>query len=65
MKKHIADFFRRGIISCGLGPLVLAVLYLITAHYSGFETLSVSEVCTGIVSLTAVRSDRWHSDRLR
>ena len=29
MRKNILEFFRRGFIACGFGPLVLAVFYLI------------------------------------
>ena len=32
MKKIISEFFRRGLIASGFGPIVLAVLYLIL-HY--------------------------------
>ena len=54
MKKNILDFFRRGLIACGFGPIVMAVLYLILQSRCGLETLSVNEVCVGIVSLTAL-----------
>ena len=29
MRKFILDFLRRGLIACGFGPMVLAILYLI------------------------------------
>ena len=54
MKKHVLDFIRRGLIACGIGPLVLAVVYLIFRHTTGLDTLSVEQVCTGIFSLTAL-----------
>ena len=54
MKKHVLDFIRRGLIACGIGPLVLAVVYLILRHTAGLDTLSVEQVCTGIFSLTAL-----------
>lgn len=50
MKRIILEFFRRGIAACGLGPLVLAALYWILDP----QTLTVREVCTGIVSLSAL-----------
>ena len=54
MKKLITEFFRRGLIACGFGPIVLAVLYLIL-HYKGLiDTLTVNQVCTGIFSITAL-----------
>jgi len=54
MKKNVLEFLRRGIMACGLGPIVLAVLYLILRECAGLETLTVSEVCIGILSLTAL-----------
>lgn len=54
MKKNISEFLRRGMTACGIGPLVLAVLYLILKHRAGLQTLSVDQVCTGIVSLSAL-----------
>ena len=29
MKKYISEFCRRGVIASGIGPVILAVLYLI------------------------------------
>ena len=54
MKKMVLEFFRRGVAACGLGPLVLAVLYLILQKTGNLETLTVSQVCTGIFSLSAL-----------
>ena len=54
MKKHILDFIRRGSVSCGLGPIILAVLYLILNRLGILETLSANQVCTGILSLSAL-----------
>ncbi len=54
MKRFITEFFRRGLIACGFGPIVLAVLYLIL-HYEGLiDTLTVNQVCTGIFSITVL-----------
>lgn len=54
MKRFVAEFFRRGLIACGFGPIVLAVLYLIL-HYKGLiDTLTVNQVCIGIFSTTAL-----------
>lgn len=44
--------FRRGLIACGFGPIVLAVLYLILQHRELIDTLSVNQVCIGIFSIT-------------
>ena len=54
MKRNISDFFRRGLISCGFGPLVLAIVYLILQSQCHLQTLTVREVCVGIVSLSAL-----------
>ena len=53
MKKNVPEFFRRGIAACGLGPIVLAVLYLILQRHAVIDTLSVNQVCIGIFSLSA------------
>lgn len=52
MKKYVLEFLRRGLIACGFGPLVLAVLYLILQQQGIVQTLTVNEVCLGILSLS-------------
>ena len=54
MKNIVKEFCRRGIVACGFGPLILVVVYLILQHGGVVETLSVGEVCIGIVSLFAL-----------
>jgi len=54
MKKNILEFFRRGLIASGFGPLILVVVYLILQHQCDMQTLTVNEVCMGIVSLSAL-----------
>ena len=54
MKQFSLEFLRRGLVACGFGPVVLAILYLILQESAGLETLTVNEVCTGIFSLTAL-----------
>ena len=54
MKKFVLEFIRRGLVACGFGPLVLAIIYLILQQSAGVETLSVNEVCIGVFSLTAL-----------
>ncbi len=54
MKKFVFEFLRRGFIACGIGPLVLAIVYLILQQNAAVETLSVNQVCTGIFSITAL-----------
>ena len=54
MRKYILEFVRRGLVACGFGPLVLAVLYLILQKEAGLETLTVHQVCLGIFTLSAL-----------
>ena len=54
MKKYILEFFRRGFVACGFGPIVLAIFYLILQHKAAVETLTVNQVCLGIFSLSAL-----------
>ena len=54
MKNYIMEFLRRGLTACGLGPLVLAVFYLILQHQAKLETLTVHEVCIGIFSISVL-----------
>lgn len=54
MKRFVWDFFRRGWMACGFGPLVLAVIYLILEHQGVAQTLTVREVCLGIFSLSVL-----------
>ena len=52
MKSFARDFVRRGFIACGLGPVVLAVFYLLLQYKGAVEVLSVNQVCIGIFSLS-------------
>lgn len=54
MKKIVLEFLRRGVIACGLGPIILAVIYLILQQAADVDTLSVHDVCIGIFSLTVL-----------
>ena len=54
MKKYLIDFLRRGVMSCGVGPMVLAALYWILHRQGLVDQLTVDQVCVGIVSLSAL-----------
>lgn len=54
MKKTILEFIRRGMIAMGIGPIVLAIIYLILQYNGILQTLDVGEVCVGIFSLSAL-----------
>lgn len=54
MKKIVREFLRRGVIASGFGPMTLVFLYLILKQRCGVQTLTVNQVCIGIVSLSAL-----------
>jgi len=54
MKKNVLEFFRRGFVACGLGPMVLAIFYLVLQNQAAVVTLTVNQVCLGIFSLSAL-----------
>ena len=54
MKKFVLEFLRRGVIASGIGPIVLAIVYLILKQSAAIDTLTVNQVCVGIFSLTAL-----------
>ena len=54
MKKYMVEFIRRGLVAWGFGPLVLAVIYLILRDQANVQTLTVAQVCMGIISLSAL-----------
>jgi len=54
MKKIVLEFLRRGLVACGIGPIVLVVIYLILQSQCNVQSLTINEVCTGILSLSAL-----------
>lgn len=54
MRKFVLEFWRRGFAACGMGPIILAILYLILQQTAAVETLTVNQVCIGIFSITAL-----------
>lgn len=54
MKKYVLEFLRRGFLSCGGGPVVMAIIYLTLQKSIGLQTLTVNEVCISIFSITAL-----------
>ena len=54
MKKFVSEFVRRGLIPLGLGPIILAIVYLILKQSAAIDTLTVNQVCIGIFSLSAL-----------
>ena len=54
MKKFVLEFLRRGLVAAGIGPIVLAIVYLILQQTAAVEMLSINQVCIGIFSITAL-----------
>lgn len=54
MKKYILEILRRGLLACGFGPVVLVIIYLILQSQGILYTLTVNQVCMGILSLAAL-----------
>ncbi len=54
MRRIVLDFLRRGLIACGIGPIVLAILYLILQQRGSVDALPVNQVCIGIFSLSVL-----------
>ena len=54
MKQTVLEFIRRGMMVCGFGPMVLAVLYLILHRQGLVEVLTVGQIALGIFSLSAL-----------
>ena len=54
MKRFVLDFFRRGLMACGFGPMVLAVVFLILQRCAVLDTLSAHQVFVGIFSLSSL-----------
>lgn len=54
MKKFVLEFLRRGLVACGFGPIILALIYLILQRQGVVQTLNVDQVCMGIFSVTTL-----------
>ena len=51
MKKIVSEFFLKGLVGGGAGPIVLAIVYLVLGQNGVIDTLTVKEVVIGILSL--------------
>ncbi len=54
MKKYVLEFVRRGLPAAGIGPIVLAIVYMVLQKTGTVTSLSVNQVCIGIFSITAL-----------
>lgn len=51
MNKYVKEFFHRGLIFGGFGPIILGIIYLIISKNVESFSLSAKEVLLGIVSI--------------
>ena len=54
MKRFVLEFLRRGVVASGVGPIILSIVYLILQQTADVEMISISQVCIGIFSITAL-----------
>ena len=52
MKRFILNFLRRGAVAAGIGPVVLAAVYLILGANGSLSSLTPAQAAVGIFSLT-------------
>ncbi len=50
MKKHIQEFFKIGLVACGGGPLILAIVYGILGAVGTVETVRVQTLVLGVLT---------------
>ena len=50
MNKYVKEFFHRGLVFSGFGPIILGIIYFVLSKTVDGFTLSGVEVMTGIVS---------------
>ena len=54
MKQYILQFLHRGLLACGGGPMVLALIYAIVGASGTADPLSATEAAKAIVTITAL-----------
>ncbi len=52
MKKHMVEFVKRGMVAAWGGPVVLAIIFACLNAAGVVETMTVRDVCLGIISST-------------
>ena len=52
MKRFWKEFLLRGLVACGFGPVILAIIYGILGAAGVVQNLTPEEVCKGILSIT-------------
>ena len=51
MNKYVKEFFHRGLVFSGFGPIILGIIYFVLSKTVVNFTLSGAEVFLGIVSI--------------
>lgn len=54
IKRYYKDIILRGIISMGFGPIILAIVYAVLGFSKVADTVSIFEMCIGIISISAL-----------
>lgn len=54
MKKIAAEFFKRGLMCCGFGPIIMAIIYGISSATGAITTVSAEKVSIELLSITAM-----------
>ena len=54
MKPFVKEFFKRGLMACGCGPIIMAIIYGILSATGSVVTLSAEKVCIEILTVTAM-----------
>ena len=54
MKRFVLAFVLRGLVAMGIGPIILGIVYWILKQAGAIDTLTVSQVCIGIASLSTL-----------
>lgn len=54
MKKFLKEFLLRGLICAAGGPMVLAIIYGILGATGTVETITTTEACTGILTISVL-----------
>ena len=54
MRRYIKEFAMRGMIACGFGPVIWAIVYAILNAVRVVETVSVAKVAIEIISVTVL-----------
>lgn len=52
MKKFIPEFFKRGLIAAGGGPVILAIIYYVLGKTGAVTSLTPDEVFLGILTIS-------------